>query len=213
MTSFRNLKGDHVEQREEFSNNRITVHGDGSAIVLAVGFLIVLVSAALIWLVVNFGNLLGLIVLALLLTGSVGLIVLTGVRVYTLASIWFIERKHAAAMTSVLHATDHFILWVEPDGSYQFRGSTIITENRQFLPKEIAPPSQQEGILALYDSGMSGRAIEKHMNQIAKDAGSPKVPYREIQRVLNLYRPDWSKKGEVKSDIVDADPSQSATES
>jgi len=50
----------------------------------------------------------------------------------------------------------------------------------------------------LWDKGLSGRAIEKAL----KDA---KVSYRDITRTLNLYRPDWNRKGTVDSDLADAE--------
>lgn len=105
-------------------------------------------------------------------------------------------RNHAQVEAAVVYATDHYILWRDPDGSYQFRGSTMITENRQFLPHQISAPSHSETILELFDKGMSGRGIEKLLKE-------KKVSYREIAKTLDLYRPEWSKKPTIESNLVD----------
>lgn len=198
MTSFRN-RGDHVEQREEFSHNKISIEMGGAGVLL-VAFCIVLFGSMVIWLVINFGGLLALSLLALWITAVVGALIWGGFYLFTRIDILFSERTRARASARVVFATDHYIVWKEEDGTYQFRGSTIITENRQYLPREVSPPSQQEAILTCYDRGMSGRAIEKHLNATADGDKRAKVSYREIAKTLDLYRPDWNKKAVVEAD-------------
>jgi hypothetical protein len=105
-------------------------------------------------------------------------------------------RTRALVEQDVIYASDAYILYRDPDGSYQFRGTVHIDEHRQFLPREISPPSNQETILTLYDQGMTGRSIEKWL----KANGDKKISYREISKTLDLYRPDWTKRAVVNSD-------------
>ena len=197
----KSIRGDDNESNEQLSHNKVTVHVNGAAPTLLVCFIILLLCAALGWLVLHYGTLLTVLGLVLVLVAFLCSIALLVARTCTSVSIMISQHRHAAITASVAVATDHYVVWREDDGTHQFRGSTIITENRQFLPREVSPPSQQEAILTCYDTGMSGRAIEKHLNAIAKDAGSPKVSYREISKTLDLYRPDWNKKTVVNGDL------------
>ncbi len=207
MAFKKSIKGDENTQTESLSHNRVMIEGGGSVLVL-VCFFIVLTVASIIFMALAHLELLE----ALIVATFVGVFVCAWIMLVT----WTIRqvsasktavivdetlRHHALIEAQVIHATDHYILYKDPDGSYQFRGSTIITENRQFLPREISPPSQQESILTLYDQGMSGRSIEKWLKQ----NGDKKTSYREIAKTLDLYRPDWNKKITVEADSVDSE--------
>lgn len=205
MAFKKSIKGDDNTQTESLSHNRVVIEGGGSVLVL-VCFFIVLATACIIFMAIFHLELLESLIVAtfcgVFLSGWILLIAWTR-RMWSASKTAIIIdetlRQAAYIEAQVIHATDHYILYKDPDGSYQFRGSTIITENRQFLPREIAPPSSQESILTLYDQGMSGRGIEKWLKQ----NGDKKTSYREISKTLDLYRPDWNKKTVVNSDPLE----------
>lgn len=194
--SRKSIKGDDNEQNEIASHNRISFSDSGSLKLLTI-YLCAVATAAVV-----FVGIVHLVLLETLVVSSVvGIVVLAWIialsftirhvsTTRTSVAVDETERSQAQIKADILHATENYILWRDPDGSYQFRGSTMITENRQFLPQAIAAPDATELILTCFDGGMSGRSIEKWL----KDKGDKKITYHQIAKTLNLYRPEWNKK-------------------
>ncbi len=203
MASFKkSIRGDDNTQTEQLSHNRVVIEGGGSVLVL-VCFFIVLAVASIIFMALAHLELLEALIVATFVSvfvcGWILLVAWTWRLVSASKTAVIVDetlRHHALIEAQVIHATDHYILYKDPSGEYQFRGSTIITENRQFLPREISSSGPQEAILECYDQGMSGRGIEKWLKQ----NGDKKTSYREISKTLDLYRPGWTTKP-----VVDAD--------
>jgi len=192
------------QQNEQLSHNRIVVEGGSAALVLVV-FLCILATASIILMAIIHLDLLESLIVAsfigFFVCGWVVLVALTIRHVSATRTAVAVDetvRTRALFEQNVIYAADAYILYRDPDGSYQFRGTVHVDEHRQFLPKEISPPSAQEAILTCYDGGMSGRQIEKWLSKDGK-----KVSYREIAKTLDLYRPDWTKKYTVESDPKD----------
>ncbi len=196
----KSIKGDENVQTEQLSHNRVNIQA-GQAVTLLVVYLCILVTASIVLVSITHLDM----VITLVVASFVGFFVCGWIlalaftiRAVSAAKTAVVVDEHnrsrAQNEANVIHATDGYILWRDTDGSIQFRGSTIITENRQFLPHQIAAPSHQETILELFDKGMSGRGIEKLLKE-------KKVSYREIVKTLDLYRPEWNKKGIVDSDL------------
>jgi hypothetical protein len=204
MAYRKSIRGDQNEQNEQLSNNRISrviIEGGGSLLILTV-FSVLLVTTSIIFMafvhlallesliVASFvGFFLCLWIVALAFTIRQVSAAKTAVAVDT------VTRNHAATEAAVIYASEQYILYRDPDGTYQFRGTVHVDEHRQFLPIQVNPPSQQEAILTCWDSGMSGRSIEKWLSKDGK-----KVSYREIAKTLDLYRPGWNTKAVVNSD-------------
>lgn len=190
------IKGNDNEQVEQLSHNRIVIEG-GQALNLLTVFIMVLISASIVlvalvhWALFEsliVASFVGFFICGWILALSLTVRHVSATR--TAIQVHASECDQAQIKADILHATENYILWRDPDGSYQFRGSTVITENRQFMPTAIAAPNQQEAILECYDRGMSGRAIEKWL----KDHGDKKITYHQIAKTLSLYRPEWNKK-------------------
>jgi len=190
------------QQNEQLSHNRIVVEGGSAALVLVV-FLCILATASIILMAIIHLDLLESLIVASFIGFFVGgwvvLVALTIRHVSATRTAVAVDktvRTRALFEQNVIYAADAYILYRDPDGSYQFRGTVHVDEHRQFLPKEISPPSAQEAILTCYDQGMSGRAIERWL----KDRGDKKISYREIAKTLDLYRPGWNTRTTVESD-------------
>lgn len=202
MKNRQSIKGNDNEQVEQLSHNRIVIEG-GQALNLLTVFVMVLISGSIVLVaLVHWALFESLIVASFVgffLCGWILALSLTARHVSatrTAIQVHASERSQALIKADILHATENYILWRDPDGSYQFRGSTVVTENRQFLPHQIAAPSHSETILELFDKGMSGRGIEKLLKE-------KKVSYREIVKTLDTYRPEWNKKAIVDSELSD----------
>ena len=206
MAFKKSIKGDQNEQYEQLSHNRITVEGGPAAVVLII-FLCILATASIVLMAVIHLDLLESLIVAtfvgVFICGWIVLLALTIRHVSatkTAVAVDATRRTRALFEQDVIYAAEAYILYRDPDGSYQFRGTVHVDEHRQFLPKEVSPPNSQEAILTAYDHGMSGRAIEKWLSKDGK-----KVSYREIAKTLDLYRPDWTKKYTVESVEGDAE--------
>lgn len=193
------IQGDENQQNEIASHNRVNFNDSGS-LKLLTAWLCVLVTAALIFVAIIHLALLETLVIATF----VGVVVLGWIialsftirhvsTTSTHVAIEKTERSHALLQAHILHASENYAIFRDEQGSIQFRGTTVLTENRQFLPITTSAPPPQEAILECFDKGMSGRSIEKWL----KANGDKKTSYREISKTLDLYRPDWNKKGGV----------------
>ncbi len=198
----KSIHGDKNEQNEQLSHNRIVIEGGSAALVLVI-FLCILATAAIVLMAVIHLDLLEALVVAsfigFFVCGWVVLVALTIRHVSATKTAVAVDetvRSRALFEQNVIYAAEGYILYRDPDGSYQFRGTVHVDEHRQFLPKEISTPTPTEAILTSYDQGMSGRGIEKWL----KANGDKKTSYREIAKTLDLYRPDWNKKYTVESD-------------
>lgn len=209
MSSYKSRKsivGDENQQNEIASHNKIHFSDSGSLQIVTI-FLCVLVLASIVFMAILHTALFSMLIVVSFI-GFFGLLWIVALSftvrhvssTHAAVSIDRSQRGRAQLEADVIHATDHYILWRDPDGSYQFRGSTLVTENRQFLPQLPEHKDPTEGILTAWDTGMSARAIEKHLK-----ASGAEVPYRQICKVLNLYRPDWNKKGVVDSDLTETE--------
>ncbi len=198
--SRKSIVGDDNQQNETLSHNKIHFSDSGSLQIVTI-FLCVLIVGSIVFMAVLHTALFSTLIVASFI-GFFGLLWILALSftvrhvsgTHASVSIDRSQRSRAQLEADVIHATDHYILWRDPDGSYQFRGSTIVTENRQFLPQLPAPKDPSQGILECWDQGMSARGIEKHM----KEAG---VTYYQITKVLDSFRKGWNKKT-VAGDIV-----------
>ncbi len=200
MAFKKSIKGDDNTQTEQLSHNRVVIEGGGSVLVL-VCFFIVLTVASIIFMALAHLELLEALIVAtfvsVFLCGWILLVAWTWRMVSaskTAVAVDVTLRSRALVEQNVIYASDAYILYRDPDGTYQFRGTVHVDEHRQFLPREIAPPSHQETILELFDKGMTGRGIEK----LLKDK---KVSYREISKTLDLFRPGWTAKAVIDADL------------
>jgi len=201
MNYRKSIKGDANQQNEQLSHNRIVVEGGSAALVLII-FLCILATASIVLMAIIHLDLLEALVVASFIGFFVcGWVVLCALTIRhvsatrTAVAVDETVRTRALFEQNVIYASEGYILYRDPDGSYQFRGTVHVDEHRQFLPKEISQPAPSETILTLYDQGMHGRSIEKWFK-----ANGHKVPYRDIAKTLDLYRPDWTKTYTVKSD-------------
>ena len=146
MATRKSIQGDDNQQNEQLSHNRISrvIIEAGNSAFLLTSFVLVLITASILFMELVHLALLEALVVAtfvgFFLCGWIILLAFTIRQVSAARTAVAVDetlRTRATAESSVVHATDHYIVWREPDGSYQFRGSTIITENRQFLPREI----------------------------------------------------------------------------
>src|SRR5258708_9897508 len=202
MAFKKSIRGDDNQQNEQLSHNRIVVEGGSAALVLVI-FLCILATASIILMAIIHLDLLEALVVAsfigFFVCGWVILVALTIRHVSATKTAVAVDetvRSRALFEQNVIYASEGYILYRDPDGSYQFRGTVHVDEHRQFLPKEISTPTPTELILTCFDKGMSGRGIEKWL----KANGDKKTSYREIAKTLDLYRPDWNKKYTVESD-------------
>jgi hypothetical protein len=209
MAYRKSIRGDDNQQNEQLSNNRISrviIEGGGSLLILTVFFVTLTTASILFMALVHLALLESLLVatfVGFFVCGWVMLLAFTIRQVSAARTAVAVDatlRARAAVEQDVIYAAESYILFRDPDGSYQFRGTVSVTEQRQFLPMQYTPPSNQEAILTCWDSGMSGRSIEKWLSKDGK-----KVSYREIAKCLDLYRPGWNVKPEVKTDIVDSE--------
>lgn len=183
----KSIKGDSNQQSEEFSHNRVSIHFDGAGIVLFVVFLIALITSALIWLVVHFGGLLLLCLLALCLVTLVGGVWLLGVYVYTRSGILLSERRRARNHERLIEAGEvsFYLMPLNPDytiyGSSVEHNRALIAPPPQVMVTEEATTSDDE-ILLLWNKGMSLRDIEKlttaKYNRIQKVTAAAKDKFK-----------------------------------
>ncbi len=209
MAYHKQVQGDLNQQNEQLSHNRISrviIEGGGSLLVLTV-WIVVLVTVSIIFMALVHLALLELLIVAtfigffiFLWALALAFVIRQGSATRTALAVDATLRTRALVEQNVIYAAESYILYRDPEGTYQFRGTVHIDEHRQFLPREISPPSQQEAILACWDGGMSGRSIEKWLSKDGK-----KVSYREIAKTLDLYRPDWNKKAVVEADSADTE--------
>ncbi len=189
------------QQNEQLSHNRISVEGGPAAVVLVIFFCVVATASIIMMAVIHLqlvealvaGTFVGFFVCLWIVGLSFTVRHVSATK--TAVAVDEVAIAQARIEKHVIKATDAYILYEDPDGSYQFRGTVHVDEHRQFLPKEISTPAPTEAILTCYDHGMSGRGIEKWLS---KDG--TKVKYRDIAKTLDLYRPDWTKKYTVESD-------------
>lgn len=201
------IAGNDNQQNETASphHNKINIEANGS-LKIAIVFCCILIVAAIV-----FTAILNLQLMEILVIGSVALAFITAwafalsftirhaSNTATTIAIDTAIRDRAQLERHVVTQTENYVVYRVPTGEdFRFQDTRTIHENRTILPQLPAPKDATEGILECWDKGMSGRAIEKHL----KDGG---VTYRQIQKVLSAYRPDWNRKGTVDSDLFDAE--------
>ncbi len=202
MAFKKSIKGDDNEQVEKLSHNRITIEG-GSSAMLIVAFICTLVLASIVFMALVHLQLLEALIVASFVGGFVCMWIIGISFTYrqvsaarTQVAVDEVARMHAGRQAYIIHAAENYAIYMDTAGEIQFRGTTHIDEHRQFLPMTTSAPDHQETVLECYDKGMSARSIEK----LLKDK---KVSMRSIVKTLDLFRPGWSKKGIVDSDLVD----------
>jgi hypothetical protein len=201
MSSYKSRKsihGDDNQQNEIASHNKIHFSDSGSLqIVTIFACLIIIASfgymalfqAALLSTLVTL-TFVGVIVLAWLL--ALSFLIRHGSTTRTQVAIDKTERSHAILEAHLIHAAEQYAIYKDENGSIQFRGTVQVTENRQFLPQLPAPKDATDGILTSWDSGMTARGIEKHLNaNLPKDQ---QISYYQITKTLDLHRKGWNKK-------------------
>jgi len=202
MASYKKvIRGHENTSNETASHNRIQVETGSGFKILAIFFCILITAAILFVAWLN-----------LELVKTLVIISFIGAFVAGWALLFFYTKRQWSATNTeleldqaiqsraklerkVVYATENYILYEDQDGKYQFQGTVMVNENRTFPAQIAAPADATEMILADFDQGLSGRAIEKHLKDY-------KVSYHRIQQVLSLYRPEWNKK---TVDSTDAD--------
>ncbi len=200
MAYRKHIVGDANQANETASHNRIQLETGSGFKILAIFFCILIAAAIIFVAVLNLALVESLVIATFIGIFVVGWLVALSFTVRHVSStktslaVDSAIRSRAELERDVIHATDNYILYRDTNGLYQFQGSVQLTEHRTIQPQLPAPVSHAESILELFDKGMSGRSIEK----LLKDK---KVSYREIAKTLDLYRPDWNKKGVIDSDL------------
>jgi hypothetical protein len=201
MAYRKHIVGDQNQANETASHNRIQLETGSGFKVLAIFFCIVCTACIIFVAVLNLRLVESLVIatfVGVVVSGWLFLISFTARNISATKTSLDVDaaiRTHALLERNVIYATDHYILYKDQDGAYQFQGSVTVNENRTIQPQLAPPVSHQETILELFDRGMSGRSIEK----LLKDK---KVSFREISKTLDLYRPDWTRKKIVDSDLT-----------
>ncbi len=195
--------GDENQANEQLSHNRVVIEGGSSALLL-VAFACTLVLASIVFMAVVHLQMLESLVVASFVGGFVCLwIVALGFTIrhsVTTATVVSIQKaQRTSPNIRVVESTDHWALWIDESGRAHFEGTTAVTENRQFLPAPGKPPDIQEAVLTLYDTGMSARGIERHL----KTSGIENASYRQVVKVLDLYRKGWNAKATIDSNLAD----------
>lgn len=184
MAAFRkSVKGNDNEANEEFSHNRITVNFNGAGPLIFVLFVAGLITSAIIWLVIHFGGLLLLSLLALWIVAALGSIWLLGVWVYARTGIMLSERRRAHNLERFLSAPSahHSIYLADPQASYtlhEISANVVAAGVPRVLPapveEEPLPPNEQD-IIDVYNDGVST------LEQVADAFG---LKYNKVQRII-----------------------------
>lgn len=174
------IKGDGNEAYEEFSHNRVTINFNGAGVVMFVAFLIVLLGAAIIWLVVNFGNLLALSLLALWIVAVLGAIWLGTVFVVSRTGILLSERRRARHHERLITSGEvsFYLQPLAPDfniyaAAAEYARAGVAQPNT--IEIEAEPTATDETVLTLWRKGLSLRDIEKATGR----------KYHEIQKLTS----------------------------
>jgi len=198
------VKGDGNQANETASHNRI-IMDTGSGFTIFAVYLITLVTAALLFIAIAYGQYLkyGILITfaGLVLTGWIFLVNWTRRSIAKTTTAIAIEqhaRSRAELEANIAVASENYVLYRDENGILQFRGTTQITENRHYpAPAQIeAPLDHRETILELWDHNTSARGIEK----LLKDK---KISYYQIQKTLDLFRPGWTDKHRKVIDAED----------
>jgi hypothetical protein len=186
------VAGTANQSNETASHNKIVIE-PGYAGTYLVLFLCILVTGSIIFMWIAHADILQALVAGTFIGAFVsGWIFLIGwtrrgvSQVQTTLAIDQAARSRAGLEAHVVAMTEHYILYKDEKGRFQFQASAFVTENRTIQPQIAAPGNNQDTILELHDKGMSARAIEKAMEKT--------VSYHQIQKILGLYRPEWNKK-------------------
>lgn len=178
---------------ETASHNRIIMDTGAGFTIFAV-FGVALVIGALVYIGIAYREVLQYGILITISGAFIGgwVILLNFVRrsvskTTTVLAIDQTARSRAQLEANIAVASENYVLYRDENGILQFRGTVQVTENRHYPAQIEAPIDQKDIILTMYDKGSSARSIERHL----KDK---KVSYYEIQKTLNLYRPEWNKK-------------------
>ena len=199
------IKGNENEQTENFSHNNFKVETSASLTLISIYVLALITGALVLMAILHLALLETLIVVSVcgaIVCGWIVLLALTVRHVSGATKAVQIdrhEREHAQLSRDVLYAAESYILFRDPEGNYQFRGTTQVTENRHFPAQIEAPktPDAKEVILQMWDHGSAAREIERWINQ--SKAKEDKVSYHQIQKTLNLYRPGWQERSKKVS--------------
>ncbi len=152
----KNVKGDSNQANEVGSFNRVYVDINGAGVVVAVCFVALLISAAIIWMIVARGGLLTFLIQA----AFIGLFLGAGV-----IGVCFIARyisgtrrqlnsdKAAEAWEKLLHYTDSHVVLMDPrTQTFRIENARDIQEVRHFNDKpqvtisEVAQSKRQTGL-------------------------------------------------------------------
>ena len=200
MASYKKvIRGHENTSNETASHNRIQVETGSGFKILAIFFCILITAAILFVAKLNLQLVETLVTITFIAVFVVGWVLLVAFTrrswssTITDGELDKAIQARAKLERKVMYATETYIVYEDQDGKIQFQGTVTVNENRTFPAQIAAPPDMTEMILADYDLGMSGRAIEKHLKE-------HDVKYPRIQKVLNLYRPEWNKKTVESSD-------------
>lgn len=177
-----------------FNQNRISLHGDYSRVLLiVVCYVLVLFTVALCYVLVTRWLILQWVLQAIFASG-----ILYGF-------FWLVQKvRRAVSQTQMVLACDAYEqdrVWLASrvimgDGyaiirdetdSIRFHASTTLTEHRHYpaLPQEREQPDIRDTILTYWNQGASGRKIWEWINK-DRPAGQ-KMSYQQIQTVLDTY--------------------------
>jgi hypothetical protein len=191
MAYRKSIKGNANEANEEFSHNRITIEAGGAGVLL-VAFLIVLFGSAIIWLVINYGGLFALSLLALWLVAVAGGIWLCGVYIYSKTGILLSARRRARNHERLIESGEvsFYLQPLIPDftiyGSSAEHNRALVAPGPQVTVREV--PDNTETVLELYDTGATLRTI----------ADSVGMTFYQVQKICSEHRGS-AKTGKKKS--------------
>lgn len=156
MSYKKQVRGDNNNASELGSFNRVYVDINGAGVVVAVSFVALLVSAAIIWMIVRNGGLLALLVELSFIGFFVGAGVFGAcfvVRYISGTRRQLNSDKAAEAWEKLLHYTDSHVVLMDPrTQTFRIENARDIQEVRHFNDKpqvqisEVAQSKQQTGL-------------------------------------------------------------------
>lgn len=177
----KSVKGNDNEANEEFSHNKVQINIDGAGPLVFVLFIAALVTAAIVWLVIHFGGLLLVSLLALWLVAATGGIWLLGVWIYTRTGIMLSERRRARNHERLIESGEvsFYLQPLSPDftiyGSSAEHNRALVAPGPQVTVREV--PDNTDTVIELFESGATLRTI----------ADSVGMTFYQVQKITSDY--------------------------
>lgn len=163
MSYKKSIKGDNNQASEQFAHNRIFVDFNGAGVVMLAGFVIVLVSAAVAWMILRNGSLLSILIILSFLALFIGAgIVGTCFLVVRISDM--LTRVRVNKILSQVVVSGEVVAYRDGDQwnhlSAEHERAKVIP---QVLPKEEQDPLPSEAytIIDMHKQGVSFKKISE----------------------------------------------------